>query len=132
MNAVTVIRARGAIPRIGAAGNLALDLSAVPQSLRAEVVVLARRHKNEIIDILGAAPAVPKQVHEALMFGGFELTEWTPEACRLLLDRLSCDWPDFRVNGWHGCDYPQSWPADMCLAVQSVYVQSIQDQRGVQ
>lgn len=57
MNAVTVIRARGAIPRIDVAGNLALDLSAVPQPLRPEVVDLARQHKTAIINELTGGPS---------------------------------------------------------------------------
>ncbi len=57
MNAVTVIRARGAIPHIDAAGNLALDLSHVPKSLRAEVVALARQHKGDIINELRGGPS---------------------------------------------------------------------------
>lgn len=57
MNAVTAIRARGAIPKIDAAGNLALDLSAVPQPLRAEVVDLARHHKSAIINELTGGPS---------------------------------------------------------------------------
>lgn len=56
MNAVTVIRARGAIPRIDAAGNLALDLSRVPKSLRPEVVALARQYKTDIINELSGGP----------------------------------------------------------------------------
>lgn len=52
MNPVTVIRARGAIPKIDEVGNLTLDLSRVPQSLRAEVVELARQHKPAIINEL--------------------------------------------------------------------------------
>ena len=57
MNAVTIIRARGAIPKIDTAGNLALDLSAVPQPLRAEVVDLARQHKTAIINELTGGPS---------------------------------------------------------------------------
>ena len=57
MNPVTTIRARGAIPRIDAAGNLALDLSRVPKSLRPEVVDLARQHRTDIIDELRGGPA---------------------------------------------------------------------------
>ena len=57
MNAVTAIRARGAIPKIDTAGNLALDLSAVPQPLRAEVVDLARQHKSAIINELTGGPS---------------------------------------------------------------------------
>jgi len=57
MNAVTAIRARGVIPRIDVAGNLALDLSAVPQPLRAEVVDLARQHKTAIINELTGGPS---------------------------------------------------------------------------
>lgn len=56
MNAVTVIRARGAIPKLDAAGNLALDLSQVPQPLRAEVIDLARQHKTAIVNELTGGP----------------------------------------------------------------------------
>ena len=57
MNAVAVIRSHGATPRIDAAGNLALDLSRVPKSLRAEVVALARQHKTDIINELRGGPS---------------------------------------------------------------------------
>ncbi len=57
MNAVAIIRARGAIPRLDVAGNLALDLSVVPQPLRAEIVDLARQHKAAIINELTGGPS---------------------------------------------------------------------------
>lgn len=132
MNPVTIIRARGAFPHIDTVGNLALDLSRVPKSLRAEVVALARQHKADIIHILGAAPAVPAHVREFCLLAGYELHDWTPAACRGLLDQLMVEWPAFTVKGWHGCDYPESWPSDVLIAVQTVYVMSIQDEGGVQ
>jgi len=57
MNAAAIIRSRGAVPRIDAEGNLALDLSHVPKSLRAEVVGLAKAHKTDIINELGGEPS---------------------------------------------------------------------------
>jgi hypothetical protein len=38
------------------------------------------------------------------------------------------EWPDFHVNGWHGCNFPESWPPMIMDAVTSVYVLSIQDE----
>ena len=57
MNAVAIIRSFGAAPRLDESGHLALDLSQVPQSLRAEVVDLARQHKTAIINELTGEPA---------------------------------------------------------------------------
>ena len=57
MNAVTVIRSRGAIPRIDESGRLALDLSRVPHEQRPEVVALARQHKTDIIRELTKEPS---------------------------------------------------------------------------
>lgn len=76
----------------------------------------------------GAVSAVPVHVREMLGLGGYEqeLAEWTPPACRLFLEYLQKEWPGFSVRGWHGCRYPEEWPPDMCVAVQTVYVVSIQ------
>lgn len=98
----------------------------------ARVTDLVREYRADIIHILGAASAVPDHVREFCILAGYNLTEWTPAACRGFLDLLEDEWPDLRVNGWHGCDYPESWPGDVRIAVQSVYVMSIQDQGGVQ
>ncbi|NCC04831.1 MAG: hypothetical protein EOM37_12520 [Proteobacteria bacterium] len=56
MNAVAIIRSFGATPRLDESGHLALDLSQVPQPLRAEVVDLARQHKTAIINELRGGP----------------------------------------------------------------------------
>lgn len=98
----------------------------------ARVTDLVRVHRADIIHILGAATAVPHHVREFCILSGHNLSEWTPTACRELLGQLIGEWPDFRVNGWHGCDYPESWPSDVRIAVQSIYIMSIQDQGGVQ
>lgn len=57
MNAVTVIRSRGAIPRIDESGHLTLDLSQVPHDQRPEVVALAKQHKTAILEELTGGPS---------------------------------------------------------------------------
>lgn len=57
MNATSIIRSRGATPRIDEAGHLALDLARVPHDQRAEVVALAKRHKKAIIRELTGEPS---------------------------------------------------------------------------
>jgi len=98
----------------------------------ARVTDLVRVHRADIIHILGAASAVPDHVREFCILAGYTLSDWAPQSCRVLLGQLTGEWPELRVNGWHGCDYPESWPGDVRIAVQSVYVMSIQDQGGVQ
>lgn len=119
----------GVSVRLSAGGRLTLVGHA---DAVARVTDLVRKHRADIVNMLGAASAVPDHVREFCILAGYNLAEWTPAACRGLLDLLENEWPDLRVNGWHGCDYPKVWSVDMCLAVQSVYVRSIQDQGGVQ
>ena len=136
MNVVTVIRSRGANPRIDEAGHLALDLSNVPHDQRAEVVALAKRHKSAIVRELTGGPSgsplpIPEHLAEDLLVCGYHAPEWTPAGCRAFLAELMTEWPDFHVNGWHGCEFPACWPGHLMDAVQSVYVQSLQDQGEV-
>ena len=74
--------------------------------------------------------SVPPDLAEALLCCGYCAPEWTPEGCRQFLAELQAEWPDFHVNGWHGCRFPPCWPGHLMDAVQSVYVMSIQDQGG--
>jgi hypothetical protein len=131
MNAVTVIRSRGAIPRIDESGHLALDLSQVPHDQRPEVVALARQHKDAIVRELTGGPTgsplpMPEHLADALLSCGYVTPEWTPAGCRAFLADLMREWPGFEVVGWYGCRFPECWPAHLMDAVQSVYVMSIQ------
>lgn len=89
----------------------------------AAVLPLLREHKAAIIRELTIA--------EDLLCCGYRLPEWAPEGCRRFLAELMREWPDFHVNGWHGCRFPECWPAYLMDAVQSVYVQSLQGQGEV-
>jgi hypothetical protein len=136
MSAASLIRNRGAIPKIDQAGQLALDLSQVPHELRPEVVALARQHKTAIINELtggpaGSPPSIPPTLTDALLSCGYSCPEWTPEGCRGFLAELQAEWPGFHVNGWHGLTMPECWPVALMDAVQTVYVMSIQDQGEV-
>jgi hypothetical protein len=133
MSAASLIRNRGAIPKIDQAGQLALDLSQVPHDQRPELVTLARQHKTAIINELTGGPAgsplsIPSHLTAALLSCGYTTPEWTPAGCRAFLSELMTEWPDFHVNGWHGLTMPECWPVALRCVVQSVYVQSLQDQ----
>jgi len=133
MSAASLIRNRGAIPKIDQAGQLALDLSQVPHDQRPELVTLARQHKTAIINELTGGPAgsplsIPPTMAEDLLCCGYYAPEWTPAGCRRFLAELQAEWPGFHVNGWHGLTMPESWPVVLMDAVESVYVQSLQDQ----
>ncbi len=137
MNAVTIIRSRGAIPRIDESGHLSLDLSRVPHGQRPEVVALARQHKDAIVRELtggtsGSLVPLPSHLADALLVCGYSIPEWTPQGCRGFLSDLMREWPAFEVRGWYGCRFPECWPAALIDAVQSVYVMSIQDQGEVE
>lgn len=131
MSAAFVLRSKGAIPYLDKSGQLSLSLAEVPQDQRAGVVALARQNKSAIVRELTEAAdgsSIPAHVRQALHEGAYEndLTEWTPAACKTFLEHLEDEWPGFRVKGWFGCDYPSNWPDMFKLAIQSVYVQSIQ------
>ena len=133
MNVTSIIRSRGAIPIIDQSGQLALDLSNVPQDQRAEVVALAKRHKAAIVRELagglsGSPVPMPEHLAGSLLACGYTTPEWTPAGCRAFLAELMTEWPDFHVNGWHGLTMPECWPARLTDAVTSIYVLSIQDQ----
>ena len=133
MNVTSIIRSRGAIPKIDQAGQLALDLSQVPHDQRPEVVALARQHKTAILDELTGGPtgsplSMPVHLTDALLSCGYPAPEWTPEGCRAFLAELMREWPGFEVRGWHGCEFPACWPGHLSDAVTSIYVLSIQDQ----
>lgn len=135
MNATSIIRSRGATPRIDEAGHLALDISNVPHEQRPEIVALARQHKDLIIRELTGGPSgsplpMPEHLEESLFNCGYTTPEWTPTGCRAFLAELQAEWPGFKVNGWHGLTMPECWPGHLMDAVQSVYVQSLQDQEG--
>ena len=137
MNATSIIRSRGANPRIDESGHLSLDLSRVPHGQRPEVVALAKQHKDAIVRELTGGPAgslvpLPSHLAESLLCSGYRLPEWTPQGCRAFLAELQAEWPDFHVNGWHGLTMPLCWPVALQDAVQSVYVMSIQDQGEVE
>jgi hypothetical protein len=127
MSAASLILSRGAIPKIDRAGQLSLDLSQVPHDQRPEVVALAKQHKDLIIRELTGGPtgSPPSHLANALLAYGYSCPEWTPEGCRAFLCELMTEWPDFHVNGWHGCEFPACWPGHLMDAVQSVYLQSI-------
>lgn len=136
MSAASLIRNRGAIPKIDQAGQLALDLSQVPHELRPEVVALARQHKAALLRELTGGPSgsplsIPPTLTAALLICGYTTPEWTPTGCRRFLAELQAEWPGFHVNGWHGLTMPECWPSQLMDAVQSVYVMSIQDQGEV-
>ena len=133
MNVTSIIRSRGAIPKIDQSGQLALDLSQVPHDQRPEVVALARQHKTAILDELRGGPAgsplsMPVHLTDALLSCGYHAPEWTPARARAFLAELMTEWLDFHVNGWHGLTMPECWPARLTDAVTSIYVLSIQDQ----
>lgn len=69
---------------------------------------------------------MPEHLTDALLSCGYHAPEWTPAGCRAFLAELMNEWPDFHVNGWHGCEFPACWPGHLMDAVQSVYVQSLQ------
>ncbi len=127
MNAASIIRAQGARPSIDEGGNLALNLSNVPKSLRADVVALAKRHKAELIEYVKGLPAIPPHITSALADAGYSPPEWTPASCRAFLDRLREEWPVFQVRSWSGLTMPHAWPPAFRDAVQSIYIRSIQD-----
>lgn len=131
MSAASIIRSRGAIPKIDQAGQLALDLSQVPHDQRPEVVALARQHKTAILDELTGGPtgsplSIPPTMAEDLLCCGYSIPSWTPAGCRAFLAELMREWPDFHVNGWHGLTMPECWPVALMDAVTSIYVMSIQ------
>lgn len=103
-----------------------LRLSGPPEAVAA-LSPLVRAHKAEIIAIL--AHAIPSHVATALDDAGYaqDLTAWTPLACRAFLAQLVAEWPAFRVRGWYGLAMPPPWPRALRCAVQSVYVQAMQD-----
>lgn len=78
----------------------------------------------------GAASVVPANIRAALELGGYEhdLIDWSPSVCRAFLDALVEEWREFRVNGWNGLAVPETWPVEFIDAVQSIYVESMQDQ----
>lgn len=131
MSAASIIRSRGANPRIDEAGHLALDLSNVPHDQRAEVVALAKRHKAAIVRELTGGPLgslvpLPPHLAGSLLSCGYTTPEWTPAGCRAFLAELMTEWPGFHVNGWHGLTMPECWPVALMDAVTSIYVMSIQ------
>jgi hypothetical protein len=133
MNVVTIIRSRGANPRIDESGHLSLDLSRVPQGQPPEVVALAKQHKHAIVRELTGGPAgslvpLPSHLADALLVCGYSCPTWTPAGCRAFLAELQAEWPDFEVRGWYGCRFPECWPAALQDAVTSIFIQSIQDQ----
>ncbi len=91
---------------------------------RAKVKALVLEHRQEIIEHLGTASAVPDHIHNALALGGYEhdLTEWTPKSCQRFLNQLKAEWPEFLINGWHGLTMPGNFPMAFRDAVQSMYV----------
>ena len=132
MNPVTLIRSLGATPKIDEAGRLTLDLSRVPQDQRPEVVAMAKQHKAEIIRELTkthkTSLPIPASLETGLLNSGYRLPEWNPAGCRRFLNQLQAEWPDFHVNGWHGCGLPARWSVELMDAATSIYAQSIQDQ----
>jgi len=90
------------------------------------ILPLARRYKSILITHLGTASAVPSHVRDFLSNNRYKLTDWSPKACKLLLAQICKACPDFKVYGWCGCQYPATWSECDCLAVQSIYIQSIQ------
>lgn len=90
---------------------------------------LVLEHKAAIVRELIKTPLpIPEPLESALLNCGYRMPEWNPEGCRQFLDRLQTEWPDFHVNGWHGCEFPACWPVELMDAVQSIYVMSIQNQ----
>ncbi|NCC85552.1 MAG: hypothetical protein EOM03_15700, partial [Clostridia bacterium] len=82
MSAASLIRNRGAIPKIDQAGQLALDLSQVPHDQRPEVVALAKQHKSAILNELTGGPSgsplsIPPTMAEDLLSCGYSCPEWT-------------------------------------------------------
>lgn len=71
---------------------------------------------------------IPERLQDSVLACGYIMPEWTPQGCRAFLSVLMSDWPDFHVNGWHGCSFPKCWPPMIMDAVTSIYVLSIQDQ----
>ena len=71
---------------------------------------------------------LPEHLQESLLNCGYRLPSWTPAGCLAFLAELQAEWPTFHVNGWHGLTMPESWPVVLMDAVESVYVQSLQDQ----
>lgn len=96
-----------------------------PHDAVARVTPLVREHRAALIASL--TRAIPVHVHEALTRYGYPLTAWTPLACRDCLDHLRAEHPDFHVRGWSGVTVPPAWPGELRIAVQSIYVMSIQD-----
>lgn len=138
MTPVALIRSLGATPKIDDSGRLTLDLSRVPQDRRPEVVALAKQHKDALVRELTDKThkthktplPIPEHLESALLNCGYAMPEWSPESCRQFLKQLLAEWPDFHVNGWHGCEFPACWPLTLMDAVTSIYVMSIQDQGG--
>lgn len=99
----------------------------------AAVLPLLREHKTAIINELTGGPLgslvpLPPHLAGSLLSCGYHAPEWTPAGCRAFLAELMTEWPDFHVNGWHGCEFPACWPGHLMDAVMSIYVLSIQDQ----
>lgn len=100
MSIVSFIRAKGAVPSLHSSGNLALDLSCVSQSMRVDILTIAKKHKTEImIELLKGASAPSPWT-------------WLPERCpagecwdawdcsRMLRD--VCLREDFSLYRWDG------------------------------
>lgn len=91
-------------------------------------------HRAEIIRELSKQIAIPDHVKSFLLEGGHEdeLTDWLPSSCRAFLEQLEKEWPEFQVRGYLGCWYPDSWPGSVRIAVQSIYIQSLQPEPEAQ
>lgn len=75
---------------------------------------------------------IPQHVQQFLIDAqyGDDLPDWEPESCQRFLKQLENEFVMFQVHGWHGCRMPPEWPEDMKLAIQGIYVRSLQPPDG--
>lgn len=85
-------------------------------------------HYSAFVENLTAFRAIPEHVQQFLIDAqyGDDLPGWEPESCQRFLKQLEEEFTEFEVHGWHGCRMPEKWPEGMKLAVQSIYIRSLQ------